>query len=150
MINEDFDLEADYVPMPVLQTGNYAVNTVNVSFDAEKQCLIFQVVTEGNDTVKSDGETPADGTNLWYRIWFPRDGDEQEVGKNGLSKKQNKINMINRNFKNMKLNVNTPSQIMSAVENGDWMGLAFTAKVELRPPDDYNPDMYNEIRNLRV
>lgn len=151
MINDDFNLETDSVAMPVLNAGFYNVNTVNVSFDEEKQAMVFQLVTEGNEQVKTDGETPADGTNMWHRLWFPRPGDAQEIGSNGLDKRQNKINMINRAFKELHLtHLNTPTKIAEAIDNGDLIGLQFKAKVELKPPDEWNPDMYNDIRNLKA
>ena len=150
LINDNFDLESDYVATPMLLAGNYTVNVTNVSWDAEKHSMVFQLVTEGNSGVKSDDTTEVDGTTLFYRIWFPRPDDSQKLGTNGLTKRQNKINMINRAFKAMKLDLNTPEKISEAIENGELLGTQFTAKVKLNPPDDYNPDMYNEVQNLKV
>jgi hypothetical protein len=150
LINDNFDLESDYVATPCLLAGSYSVNVTNVSWDSEKMAMVFQLVTEGNDSLKSDGETPADGTTLFYRIWFPRPDDVNKIGTNGLTKRQNKINMINRAFKAMKLNAKTPEEISGLIDNGELIGASFVAKVKLNPPDAYNADMYNEVQNLKA
>jgi len=150
LINDDFNLESDYVATPCLLAGTYNVNVTQVSWDAEKMAIVFQLVTEGNDAVKTDGETPVDGTTLFFRLWFPRPGDDVEIGTNGLPKRQNKINMINRAFKAMQLNLKTPTEISEAIENGELVGTSFQAKVKLNPPNEYNPDIYNEVQNLKA
>lgn len=148
--NADFNLDEDYAAPSVLHAGNYTVNVTNVLFDEEKMSLVFHLVTQGNESLRTDGETPADGMTLFYRIWLPRPGDENVIGSNGLSKWQNKINMLKRAFDNMDLEQRTFSDIIEAVDNQDWVGKEFTARVELKAPDEYNPDMYNEVRSLKA
>lgn len=147
--NTDFNLDEDYVAPSVLHTGEYNVNVTSVSFEQKKMGLVFQLVTQGNDEVRTDGETPADGMTLFYRLWIPREEDRDTIGSNGMSKWQNKVNMLKRAFDNMGIEQRTLSDILEAVDNQDWIGLECKAKVELKAPDEYNPDMYNEVRSLK-
>jgi len=129
-LNTDFNLEQDFKADPLIPQGNYFGNVIEVKFDAEKGSINWKVALDGNGGFKSDGETPIDGSHIWYRNYLPKKGDENEPNASGSGNKfQSKVNMLKQFADDMKVNMNTMPEILQTIENGDWIGLQVVAKV---------------------
>ena len=123
-IDTDFSLDDEYKPDPLAPTGNYLGAVAGVAFEPANQAIAWKVVLADNGGVMSDGETPVDGQTYYYRNWLPRPGDENTMTFSGRStKRQAKINMMKQFADDMKINMDTPSVIAEAIDNGEWVGL---------------------------
>jgi hypothetical protein len=141
---DDFDLDNDFVPTPLIPQATYRGNIVEVKFEKEKCYLDFSVCLNDNGGVKSDGETPIDGSRLSYKVFLPKPGDEAEMTKSGKqTKKQSKINMLKEFSDKLKLNINSPNDIREAIENGDWIGIDVQVTVE---PSEYEGRVFDSIK----
>ena len=149
--NLDFNLENDYTPLPLVPAGKYAGAVTKVTFNDEINCLTFTVVLNGNGGYCSDDETEIDGRSLPLKVWYPKDGDGDEMTKSGLqTKRQWKINNIAKVAKKLGINLNTMSDMYEGVESGEWIGLEVSAKVSVEPADDFNDEAYNDIKTLEA
>jgi hypothetical protein len=129
-INTDFNLENDFKAEPLIPNGNYFGNVIEVKFDTEKGSINWKIALDGNGGFRSDGETPIDGSHIWYRNWLPKKGDESVPTSAGTGNKfQSKVNMLKKFADAMKLNMNTIAIIREAIEQGDYIGLEIIAKV---------------------
>lgn len=129
----DFDLDDEYKPTPLAPKGNYFGSVSGVKWDGQNQALIWNItLSDENEGVMSDGETPLAGQVFYYRNWFPRLGDETEMSKRGnQTKRQAKINMIKDFADGMKISMSSPEQIIQAVQNQDWVGMPVIASVTI-------------------
>ena len=128
----DFDLEDEYKPEPLVPNGNYRGNVVGVAYEPKDNAIVWKVVLDGNGGVMSDGETPIDGWMGYVRNWQPKLGDENEMTKdNRMTKRQSKINMMKRFAEGMKINMNTPKIIATAIANQDWIGIPVICSIGL-------------------
>lgn len=129
----DFDIDAEYKPVPLCPKGNYTGSVTGVSWDAEAAALIWEVVTDNsNEGLMSDGETTIAGQSFTCRNWFPKAGDENERSKSGrMSKRQAKINMIKDFAEKMKVDMNSPKAIIAAVQNSDWIGIPVIISINI-------------------
>jgi hypothetical protein len=94
----------------------------------------------------SDGKTPIDGMELWYRNWLPKAGDENEFSKNGkTTKRQSKINMLKKFAEKMKINMGTPQIIANAISEGEWIGNEVVIDVTV---SEYKGEVRNEINGM--
>lgn len=145
-LDTDFNLEDEYKPTPLVPSGNYRGNVVGVSYESEQHCIAWKVTLADNGGVLSDGETPIDGWSGYTRNWLPRPGDENEMSKDGrMTKRQAKINMMQRFAEMMKINMNTPKIIAEAIANQDWVGLPVIATVGF---DEYQGVVRNQITKM--
>lgn len=131
----DFNLEDDFKQEPLIPQGNYFGNVVEVKRDAEKHSICWKIALDGNGGYMSDGETPVDGANVYVYNYLPKASDKTEMTKGGKSTKfQSKVNMLKQFADANKVNMNTLSDIDTAIENGDWIGLNVSVKVTI---DEY-------------
>ena len=143
-LNQDFSLEDEYKQPPLVPQGNYQGNVTLVA--PSKGAIVWTVTLDGNDGFQSDGETPIDGQLVWYRNWLPKSGDENEMTKSGgQTKRQWKINALSDFAKVMGVNMNTPTKIVEAIENGDWIGLRVVCAVSL---DEYQGVVRNVVNKM--
>ncbi len=146
ILNEDFSLEDEYKPEPLVPQGNYFANVIGVTVDAKSKALVWNICLDGNGGMQSDGETPIDGKHVWYRNWLPRQGDDQEMIKTGtMTKRQSKINMLKRFADDMKISIDTPAKIIESVEEGLWVGLRVIAAVGI---NEYMGITRNEVNKM--
>jgi hypothetical protein len=130
---DDFDVEEDYQPTPLIAEGYYNAAVTNVKFNSEDKTIDWSFTLNNNGGVMSDGETPIDGSVHMYRNWLPKPGDEEEMTKKGTqTKRQAKINMLHDFAEVMKITMTTPKQILEAIANSDWIGIEAQAKIEIR------------------
>ncbi len=130
---DDFNVEEDFQPTPLIAEGYYNAAVTDVKFDSTAKAIVWSFTFNNNGGVMSDGETPIDGATLDHRNWLPRPGDDVERTKSGRqTKRQAKINMLHDFAEAMNINITTPRQILESIANSDWIGLEAQVKVEIR------------------
>lgn len=130
---DDFDVEEDYQPIPLIAESYCNGAVTDVKFNGEDKTIDWSVTLNNNGGFMSDGETPIDGSVHMYRNWLPKPGDEVERTKKGTqTKRQAKINMLHDFAEGMKITMSTPKQILEAIANSDWIGISIQAKMEIR------------------
>ena len=130
---EDFDVEEEFLPMPLIAEGFYNGAVTDVKYNSEDLTVDWTVTLAENGGVMSDGETPIDGSTHLYRNWLPKPGDENERTKKGTqTKRQAKINMLHDFSEGMKATMTNPRVILESIANSDWLGIAVQAKVGVR------------------
>ncbi len=145
-INVDFDLEDEYKEAPLCPTSQYFGNVIGTSIDNEASAIVFKIALDGNGGVMSDGETPIDGSHHYFRIWLPRKGDDKTLTKSGRqTKRQWKINNMKKCADKLGISMNTPQEIVTAVEEQDWIGLPVIASISI---DTYEGDTRNVVDKM--
>jgi len=146
---DDFNLDTDVVENPLIPNGNYSGNVTGVTIDHEKHCIVWKIAMQGNDgAIMSDGETEVDGETVFFRNWLPKPGDEVEMTSTGKqTKRQSKLNNLAKFFKAMNLPVVTMTDIVNAIEEGDWIGLDVTVAVATR---EWQGSFSNEVTKMTV
>ena len=142
----DFNLEEEYKEPPLIPQGFYHGAITNVEYDPEVNTVIWTVTLDGNGGMASDGETPIDGQSLAYTNYLPLAGDENERTKKGtMSKRQAKINMLAQFVKDMKIQVNTMTDLMEGINNSIWIGKEVSAKVSA---SKWEGRVFNKVAKL--
>lgn len=142
----DFDLDAEYKADPLIPNGKYCAAVKSVKADPKACCIVWGVVLHDNDVMASDGSTPVDGMELWFRNWLPKPGDENEFSKSGkTTKRQSKINMLTKFAQKMKINMSKPQIIAQAIQEGEWIGLEVIVDVQV---DEYKGEVRNIINGM--
>jgi len=145
-ISEDFNVDDEYRPAPLIPAGVYHGYVTDVQFDAADQTLVWTFTLNGNGGVMSDGETPIDGSQITYRNWLPKPGDENELTKKGnMTKRQAKINMLHDFAKIMGINLSTPAAIAEGIANASWIGIEKDLKIGVRTYEGRN---FNDIERI--
>jgi hypothetical protein len=130
---DDFDVEEEFIPTPLIAEGFCNGAVTDVKFNSEDKTIDWTVTLNNNGGVMSDGETPIDGSTHTCRNWLPKPGDEAEMTKKGnQTKRQAKINMLHDFAEKMKIEMSTPKQILEAIANSDWIGADVQVKMEVR------------------
>jgi len=130
---DDFDVEEEFTPIPLIAESYCNGAVTDVKFNSEDKTIDWSVTLSDNGGVMSDGETPIDGSVHTYRNWLPKPGDEVERTKKGTqTKRQAKINMLHDFAEAMKIEMNSPKQILESIANSDWIGAAVQVKMEIR------------------
>ena len=143
-VEADFDLEDDYKPAPLIPTGAFPGAITSATFEGVK--LSFMVTLNDTNSLMSDGETSVDGAVLPYNVWFPKAGDDQVLIKSGtMSKRQWKINNAKKVADSLKVNLNTRTVITEAIQDGEWVGIPVSVKVDIR---EYKGEISNEITDI--
>ncbi|MFA5408885.1 MAG: hypothetical protein WC343_08975 [Bacilli bacterium] len=144
----DFNVEEDYVPELLLPSGTYFGNVIEVNLDPATAIITFKIALEGNeDRMLSDGQTPADGTHVYYKVWLPKKSDKGELTSNGKDKYQMKVNGLRKAQKDLGIDMNTVNEIMNAIENSTWIGLSGRVTTKLKKVND---DLYTDVRRFQV
>jgi hypothetical protein len=143
----DFNAAEEYKVPPLVPNGSYEGYVTDVRPKPEEQSLEWQITLRADsDVLMSDNETPVNGNVLYYKNWFPRKGDEDIRTKTGkMSKRQAKINMMQDFQKKMRVNINTPADIMEGLQTAAWIGLEVVVTVEIR---EYEGRLSNQIRDI--
>lgn len=146
-IGADFDVENEYKPDPLIPNGTYHANVTKVKFDSEQQAIKWEFVLVDNGSMKSDGATPVDGSKQFYANWLPKPGDENEMNNNGTNtKRQSKINMMKKFAEVVGIDMRTPAKIISALQNGEWIGLAVDLVIDTR---EYQGQFNNNVKSVK-
>ena len=134
---DDFDVEEEFAPTPLIAAGFYNAAVTEVKFNSEDKTIDWVFTLNNNGGVMSDGETPIDGSAHTYRNWLPKPGDEVEMTKKGnQTKRQAKINMMHDFAESMKITMSNPRQILESIANSDWIGQDAQVKMEVRTWDN--------------
>lgn len=145
-IESDFSLDDEYKPDPLAPVGNYFGHTVGVAFEPGNQAVAWKVTLNDNGGVMSDGETPVDGQSYYYRNWLPREGDENVMTASGRStKRQAKVNMMKKFSEDMQITMDTPIDIMSGIEGGEWVDVPVLVSLGT---DEYQGRHRNQINRM--
>lgn len=148
-IESDFSVEEEYEPSPLIPNGaNYRAAVTETKFDIEQQAIVFGYTLHDNGGVMSDGKTTVDGQVLIKKIWLPKAGDENEITKDGrTNKRKAKINMMRDFAKKMKISLENPVTIMTALRNQDWVGLEVILKINA---SQWEGTWRNEIKDVKA
>ena len=142
----DFNLDDEYKPAPLAPQGNYRGHTTQVQFDPVAQSIVWQVTLQENDGLMSDGETPIDGQQFYYRNWLPRIGDEDIPTKSGrMNKRQAKINMMKEFADKMQIQMADTKVILENLTEGNWVGIPVIIKVGI---GEYEGRTRNEVNDM--
>lgn len=134
---DDFDVEEEYQPTPLIAEGYYNSAVTDVKFNSVDKTIDWTFTLNNNGGVMSDGETPIDGSTQVYRNWLPKPGDEVEMTKKGnQTKRQAKINMLHDFAEAMSITMATPKGILESIANSDWIGMEAQVKIEVRTWDN--------------
>ena len=130
---DDINFEDEYKPLPLIPQGYYHGAITQVDYDPEAKTIAWGITLSGNDGVKSDGETPIDGSTLVFTNWLPMPGDENEMTKKGtMTKRQAKINMLHDFVEGMKLAISTLKELLQKIAYGEYIGRDVTIKISIR------------------
>ena len=145
-INADFNVEDEFKPDPLIPQGNYHASVIEVKFDGEQQAIVWKFCLHDNGGVMSDGETAVDGATIYFRNWLPKPGDENEPTSNGrTNKRQSKINMLKQFSSNIGVDMSTPTAIVSALQNQEWVGVEADLQITTR---EYEGRIFNDVRRV--
>lgn len=145
-LDMDFNLEEEYVVDPLIPNGTYHGSVTDVSYDSEKLCIVWQFTLSENGGEMNDGETPIDGAKVYARNWLPKPGDEDVLTPSGKSsKRQAKINMLSDFAKNMNIDMNTPAEIMTGINDAEWVGIEVSVTLDIR---EYEGKFSNDVRKV--
>jgi len=119
----DFNVNDEFKAEPLIPNGTYHGVATSIKFEASKFCITWDFCLHDNGGVMTDGETPVDGSHVYFRNWLPKPGDETEMSKSGkTTKRQSKINMLMDFQSNLSVDMSTPARIMTALEEQQWIG----------------------------
>lgn len=139
----NFNIEEDATEEPLVPDGTYNGSITNVKFYPEGQNLKFYITLADNGGTCTDGETPVDGATVPLTVWFPKAGDQDEMTASGRqSKHQWKVNNIKKVATRLGIQMNTPDQIMEAINNSEWVGIEVSCKVST---NEYNGNINNQV-----
>jgi hypothetical protein len=142
-----FNAEEEYKIAPLVPVGNYEGYVTKVEFSAADNALVWDISLKAEqDVLMSDNETPVNGVTMNYKNWFPKAGDETTRTTSGkMTKRQAKINMLKDFQDKMRINMNTPQDIIEGVQNAEWVGIEVLVTVEIR---EYQGRFSNQIKQL--
>lgn len=142
-----FNAEEEYKIAPLIPVGTYEGYVTKVEFDAANSALGWEITLKAEqDVLMSDNETPVNGVTTIYKNWFPKAGDEEKrTGSGKMTKRQAKINMIKDFQDKMRINMNTPQDIIEGVTNAEWIGIEVLVTIEIR---EYQGRFSNQIKTM--
>jgi len=145
-VDLDFNFEDDSKEPGLVPDGTYHGNIISVAYDPERMSIAWKVTLVENGGVCTDDETEIDGCQLTFNNWLPRPGDENEMTASGrTNKRQSKINMMAEFMKKMNLSEATVGEVITAVENAEYVGLEVDLKVGTR---EWQGAVFNEIQKM--
>jgi len=146
---DEFNLDEDYVPVPIIPPGPYNANIVKVILNAEMGAIVFSTQLQGNPNATcSDGATPVDGQQVTMRLWLPKPGDETTMTKSGKqTKRQWKLNTIKETLDKMGISAPTISEIKRQVEAGEWNRDGVSVDVAV---NTYKGQISNDVTAINV
>lgn len=144
---EPFNIEAEYVPDPLLPDGTYKGIITKVELKPDVGILEFTAELQGNEGIFCvDGITPADGKTSRFALWLLQKGDELVKSQfSSLTKRQEGIRTIKRFREKMKIEIGSEQDIIHAIESQEWLSIPVFASVKSRPN---NGILYNYIKKL--
>lgn len=145
--DDNFDLDADYKPVPLIPAGIYNGNIIGARIDEGMGAIVIDAQLQGNDDQTcSDAETPVDGQSVSLRIWLPKAEDSEKMTPKGnMTKKQWKINNMKDCFNKLGIEALTMSDIKAQIEDGSWIQDGVNVDVEL---NTYKGDVSNQAKSI--
>lgn len=145
-LETDFNLDDEYKAPPLIPKGNYHAAVMEVKYVPDDNTIDWTFTLQNNGGVCSDGKTQIDGQHLTYRNWLPKQGDENELTKDGKqTKRQAKINMLAQFAKQVGINMNDAKTILKAIADQEWLGMEVTLKVRNR---EFEGRIFNDTERV--
>jgi len=139
----DFNVDEEAMDEPLVPDGTYNGSVTSVKFYPEGQNIKFYITLADNGGMCTDGETPVDGAIMPLTVWLPRSGDKDEMTKSGRQTKyQWKVNNMKKVANKLGISLNTPDQIMDAINNSEWVGIEVSCKVST---NEYEGNITNQV-----
>jgi len=145
--NDDFDLDSDYKPVPLIPAGEYQGNIVEARLDDQIGAIVIVGQLQNNpEQVCSDGETPVDGQSVALKIWLPKSGDENTMTPKGTqTKRQWKLNNIKDTLDKLGIVAPTMTAIRDQIASGEWLRDGVLISVEV---STYKGQVSNDARSI--
>jgi hypothetical protein len=145
-IAEDFNIDEEFKPSPMVPSGVYHAAVTSVSFNPGDQTIDWMFTLNNNGGVMSDGETPIDGACFKYRNWLPRKGDENEMTSDGRQTKRSaKISMLKGFSDALNIDMSTPVVILESIANQEWVGMDVGVKIRIR---EFEGRVFNDVERV--
>ena len=140
----DFNVKDEYKADPLVPNGTYHGAVTKVSFNASQASINWSICLNDNGGLLSDGETPLDGSYVFYTNWLPRPGDEDLMTASGKNtKRQSKINMLSEFAEALDIDMSTPQAIMEGIQDGQWIGMAVDVTTQI---EEYNGKFSSKVK----
>lgn len=145
--NDDFDLDSDYKPVPLIPSGDYAGNIVETRVDDQIGAIVIVGQLQNNpEQVCSDGDTPVDGQSVALKLWLPKSGDETTMTPKGnQTKRQWKLNNIKESLDKLGIVAPTMTAIRDQIASGAWLLDDVVISVEV---STYKGQVSNDARSI--
>lgn len=146
---DEFNLDKDYVPVPVIPAGPYNANIVSAKLDTALGAIVIMCQLQGNpDANCSDGTTPVDGQQVAFKLWLPKPGDEATMTKSGKqTKRQWKLNTIKETLDKLGINAPTISEIKNQIAAGTWNKDGVSVDVTV---DTFKGQVNNNVNSINI
>lgn len=147
--DDEFDLDKDYKPVPLIPQGEYNGNIVEARMDDGIGAVVIVGQLQGNpEMMCSDAETPVDGQSVALKIWLPKPGDESAMTPKGnQTKRQWKLNNLKECMDKLGINAPTLSAMREQMAEGKWNLDNVTISVEV---STYKGQVSNDARSITV
>lgn len=142
----NFDVDAEYKPDPLIPGGRYHGVATKVTYKPDRYCISWDFCLHDNGGIMSDDETPIDGAHVIFNNWLPKPEDESVLTKSGkTNKRQSKLNML-KDFKDtLEIAMNTPTEIVTALNEGHWIGIEADLEITV---EEYQGRFKNTVNRV--
>lgn len=142
---EDFDVEEEYKPIPLIPKGRYPGDIIAVEIIASAIVFTIEFADPEEDFALTDGSLLHGCTEV-YKIWLPKIGDrELKTASGKQTKHQWKVNNLKKMSEKLEMNLNSVSAIKESIESTEWLGISVIADVAIKT---YKGNTSNEITDL--
>lgn len=145
-----FNLKNDFKPTPLCPNGTYTGSITDVKFSEDYSTMIFTVTLNGNGGLMSDNETPVDGSSYDYRLFLPKEGDEDKMTGSGKQTKwQWKVNQLGAFFaKNFPdLDISTFEDMERGIAERSFYGADVSVEIKI---EEYNGAVFSKAQSITV
>lgn len=147
--DDEFDLDKDYKPVPLIPQGDYNGNIVEARVDDEIGAIVLVAQLQGNPEIMcSDAETPVDGQSVALKIWLPKPDDGSKMTPKGTqTKRQWKLNNLKECMDKLGINAPTVSAMREQIAEGKWNIESVVVAVEVNV---YKGTTSNDARSMTI
>ncbi len=123
---ENWDADEEKA-VPTIPQGTYDGEITKAT--VQKDHLLVSITLGGNSGVLSDGTSSVDGSAVFFRLYFPKPGDEDQMsGK--LTKREWKVNNIIAFAKQFGLPAGS-AEFVEAINSGELLATPVTVQMTL-------------------
>lgn len=146
---DEFNLDEDYVPVPIIPAGPYNANIVSAVINSEIGAIVITTQLQNNPGLTcSDGETPVDGQQVALKLWLPKPGDEAKMTKSQKqTTRQWKLNNIKDTLDSLGITAPTISEIRRQIDAGEWLRDGVSVDVTV---DTYKGQVNNNVNAINI